>query len=301
VIWLKAIVYRACQRIGELSGDLDKAEAHGGKIRLPDSRKPKKQALADAGLSTSTANEYEELAGGTTAEGRLGTSGRRNVHKLPISAPNEGSNSPRSARFPLGAGRPGGKIALAAAGSAEIANFNPQSGENTSDFACFPLGDALSQANAAGSRRRFKRAELRPTIVSSERYRHPRLGVRRSRGAAPWGRRPASPRGRLAPSYLLLCAIRTDLMRHVSGAPTAPQCILIERVAMLSLHIARMDILGRAWPRAINCRAWIRTAATDHEIRFILRPPAPRAERGVAWGGSASDGADTARRHHCLP
>ncbi len=41
----------------------------------------------------------------------------------------------------------------------------------------------------------------------------------------------------------LLRAIRTDLMRHVGGSPSAPQRILIERAAMLSLHIARMDVV----------------------------------------------------------
>ena len=41
----------------------------------------------------------------------------------------------------------------------------------------------------------------------------------------------------------LLRAIRTDLMRHVGGSPSALQRILIERAAMLSLHIARMDVV----------------------------------------------------------
>jgi len=52
----------AQRRIGEISRELEKAEAHGGKIRLPNSGKPKSQTLKDAGLSTSTAQRCEEIA-----------------------------------------------------------------------------------------------------------------------------------------------------------------------------------------------------------------------------------------------
>jgi len=60
---------RAEVRIGELSRELDKAEAHGGKIWFPTDGKSKSEALADAGISTSTAHEYEQLTGGTTERG----------------------------------------------------------------------------------------------------------------------------------------------------------------------------------------------------------------------------------------
>jgi hypothetical protein len=43
-------------RIGELSRELEKAEAHGGKIRLPTAGKSKEQTLAEAGISTTTAS-----------------------------------------------------------------------------------------------------------------------------------------------------------------------------------------------------------------------------------------------------
>jgi hypothetical protein len=48
--------------INSISRQLEKAEAHGGQICLPTSGKAKEQQLADAGLSTSTANRYEELS-----------------------------------------------------------------------------------------------------------------------------------------------------------------------------------------------------------------------------------------------
>jgi hypothetical protein len=41
-------------RIGELSRELKKAEAHGGKICLPADGKSKSKQLADAGISTSS-------------------------------------------------------------------------------------------------------------------------------------------------------------------------------------------------------------------------------------------------------
>jgi hypothetical protein len=48
---------RACQRIGEISRDL---ETHQG-LRSNDETKSKAEALAEAGISTSTANRYERL------------------------------------------------------------------------------------------------------------------------------------------------------------------------------------------------------------------------------------------------
>jgi hypothetical protein len=68
-VWLSEIKLRAVQRIAEISRALPKAEAHGGKIWLPDGRKSKSETLADAGISTSSANEYEQLIGGPTEQG----------------------------------------------------------------------------------------------------------------------------------------------------------------------------------------------------------------------------------------
>lgn len=60
---------RAEIRTGELSRELDKAKSHGGEIWLPTAGKSKSEALADAGISTSTAHEYEQLTGGADARG----------------------------------------------------------------------------------------------------------------------------------------------------------------------------------------------------------------------------------------
>ncbi len=65
---MREIHLRACVRIGVLSRDLDQAQtvrqADGATVRLPAGGKSKAEALADAGISTSTAQRYEELAGG---------------------------------------------------------------------------------------------------------------------------------------------------------------------------------------------------------------------------------------------
>jgi hypothetical protein len=61
-VWMSEIRLRACMRIGELSRELEKAEAHGGTIRLPSGGKSKEQTLAEAGLSTSAAARYEALS-----------------------------------------------------------------------------------------------------------------------------------------------------------------------------------------------------------------------------------------------
>jgi hypothetical protein len=42
---------------------MEKAEAHGGKIRLPTDGKSKAETLADAGISLRTAERYQTLAG----------------------------------------------------------------------------------------------------------------------------------------------------------------------------------------------------------------------------------------------
>jgi hypothetical protein len=57
------------------------------------------------------------------------------------------------------------------------------------------------------------------------------------------GRKPAkvpSKDGRSADAVLLRRA-RTELTTHIGGKPSATQKALIDRAAMLTLHIARMD------------------------------------------------------------
>ncbi len=65
-VWVREIHLRACVRIGELSRELERAEPGGlgGGSKFPPVGISKAQALADAGISTSTAHRYEELAGG---------------------------------------------------------------------------------------------------------------------------------------------------------------------------------------------------------------------------------------------
>jgi hypothetical protein len=56
---------RACQRIGVLSAELEKAHRTGdGQVQPPSDGNLKSETLAAAGISTSTANRYEGLAGG---------------------------------------------------------------------------------------------------------------------------------------------------------------------------------------------------------------------------------------------
>jgi len=61
-VWVREIHLRACVRIGELSRELDKGHKIGQQteVQLPASGKLK----AEAGISTSTAHRYEEIAGG---------------------------------------------------------------------------------------------------------------------------------------------------------------------------------------------------------------------------------------------
>jgi hypothetical protein len=55
---------RACQRIGEISRDLEKAQYNKGHgTVVPSDGKYKAEVLSEAGFSTSTANRYEEPAG----------------------------------------------------------------------------------------------------------------------------------------------------------------------------------------------------------------------------------------------
>lgn len=46
----------------------------------------------------------------------------------------------------------------------------------------------------------------------------------------------------------LLKQVRAELVAHVGGAPDAVQAALIERVAMLRLHLARLDASMLAHP-----------------------------------------------------
>jgi hypothetical protein len=57
---------RACVRIGEISKELDKSKGGSNpQSTLPIDGKSKEQQLKEAGISTSSANRYEELAGPT--------------------------------------------------------------------------------------------------------------------------------------------------------------------------------------------------------------------------------------------
>jgi hypothetical protein len=61
-VWMSEIRLRACMRIGELSRELEKAlpnKGHG----VISSEKIKEQSLKNAGISTATANRYEQLVG----------------------------------------------------------------------------------------------------------------------------------------------------------------------------------------------------------------------------------------------
>jgi hypothetical protein len=68
--WVSEIHKRACIRIGQLSRELETAEHEGPGAVIPSSGKYKRDALADAGISTTTANRYEQLAGGKTERGQ---------------------------------------------------------------------------------------------------------------------------------------------------------------------------------------------------------------------------------------
>ena len=79
--WVREIHLRACVRIGELVRELDRADPGGaidgerGGSRLPPEAMSKAQALADAGLPSRTAYNYEALAGGR--DERAQAAGRR--------------------------------------------------------------------------------------------------------------------------------------------------------------------------------------------------------------------------------
>jgi hypothetical protein len=54
---------RACQRIGKISRDLEKLQGARTELLPTDGKKSKAETLAEAGISTSTAQRYEQLAG----------------------------------------------------------------------------------------------------------------------------------------------------------------------------------------------------------------------------------------------
>ena len=57
--WAREFEARACVRIGQLSREMEKVTTIGaGKVGIPSSGKPKAGALAEAGISTSTAQRY---------------------------------------------------------------------------------------------------------------------------------------------------------------------------------------------------------------------------------------------------
>jgi hypothetical protein len=68
--WVAEIRIRAMQRCGELSLELDKAERARTDLHPNAGMQTKTQSLAAAGLSTSTAHRYAQLAGGPTPKGQ---------------------------------------------------------------------------------------------------------------------------------------------------------------------------------------------------------------------------------------
>jgi hypothetical protein len=60
--WVSEIHQRACQRIGQLSAELEKARPNKGHGVLT-GEKTKAQALLEAGISVPTAHRYEQLVG----------------------------------------------------------------------------------------------------------------------------------------------------------------------------------------------------------------------------------------------
>jgi hypothetical protein len=71
--WVAEIKLRASIRLGELSLELGTGRKVGrgkGRIRLPNDGKLKVEVLAQAGISTSRANRYEQLAGGHQVQAR---------------------------------------------------------------------------------------------------------------------------------------------------------------------------------------------------------------------------------------
>jgi hypothetical protein len=69
-VWVSEIYERACIRIGQISRELETAERTRTDLH-PDGRmQTKTSVLAAAGIPTSTAYDYEQLAGGKTEQGQ---------------------------------------------------------------------------------------------------------------------------------------------------------------------------------------------------------------------------------------
>jgi hypothetical protein len=69
---------------------------------------------------------------------------------------------------------------------------------------------------------------------------------------------PGLPTGRIKEGRRLQ-AFRADLIRHVGGAPTKVQAVLIDRATMLQCHVSRMDI-----------QALVAGGMSDHASRQYL-------------------------------
>ena len=61
-VWVSEIHLRACTRIGQLSRELERTQGFAAIHPTGGKNATKTDALADAGISTSTANRYEQLA-----------------------------------------------------------------------------------------------------------------------------------------------------------------------------------------------------------------------------------------------
>jgi hypothetical protein len=61
-VWMSEIRLRAVIRIAEISRQLEKNERARTDLHPTDGKQTKEQQLAQAGISTSTANRYEELS-----------------------------------------------------------------------------------------------------------------------------------------------------------------------------------------------------------------------------------------------
>jgi hypothetical protein len=80
-VWVSEIHLRACVRIGEISRELEKsAFVPRQGASLPSGGKTKAEALAEAGISTSAANRYEEIAGGKEARGIAAANAAAEAH-----------------------------------------------------------------------------------------------------------------------------------------------------------------------------------------------------------------------------
>lgn len=79
-VWMSEIRLRATIRIGELVRELDKAQGARTDIELRPSGGKKSEAIADAGLTRSTAHRYEELAGGREERGIAAAKAAADAH-----------------------------------------------------------------------------------------------------------------------------------------------------------------------------------------------------------------------------